>query len=189
MSSPIVDCLEESVLTLHDREILFVDFIEHFSNRYKGGMRNYNRNAIHKIVYELFKEHLSLEDDEIIPMEFMNVFDFTLPRYFERAEVIDKVLSFSNSIRIFGEQTWVTWPNYKKYYNGYLYSPQELRDMYQSTKINLHHGIPFLHTRALECMAAGGFLFSIESDDDLPSAMHHYFTPGEHYVPFNFKNL
>lgn len=72
----------------------------------------------------------------------------------------------------------------KPYYRGVLETQDELLKIYCESKINLHnntHGLG-LHSRTLECMAVGGFIFTHQSPHDTqPGGIATCFEPNVHY--------
>lgn len=119
------------------------------------------------------------------------VYDLTIrmARMHNRSRLMDQVMAHSASIRFYGSEGWARWPRYAPCHGGYLERPEQLRQVYQTTRINLHEGV-FLHFRLLDCMASGGFLFYRERRwKPDPEMGPPIFQPGVHYVSFNDGNL
>lgn len=106
-------------------------------------------------------------------------------RMMNRHALLSIVQHPARSLRIYGPDNWKLWPEYAPHYRCFAHDPNELRGIYQSTKINLHEGIG-PHFRSFDCMASGAALFYLSSpDDDLPGGMNSVFEPHVHYVPFS----
>jgi spore maturation protein CgeB len=189
ISHSVQEGFKESVLTVAGKSFPFLDVVNTFLDRYKGGLSHRDINVINNIVLDIFVEKLGWDRNNAIPNDLLLIFYSHLPRHSERKDLVDTVLNFSNSLRLFGEPTWNSWDQYKKYYQGFLSSPSELCQMYQTTKINLHNGIPILHPRTLDCMASGSFLAAIEACKNWPHSFQQLFKEGEHYISYNFDNM
>ncbi len=78
------------------------------------------------------------------------------------------------------------------YYKGVIDCLDQLLQIYRRSKINLHnntHGLG-LHSRTLECMAVGGFIFAHRSPrDHKPGGMLTCFEPGVHYGAYSPENF
>jgi hypothetical protein len=78
------------------------------------------------------------------------------------------------------------------YYKGVIDDKNELLDVYCRSKINLSnntHGLG-LHSRILECMAVGGFIFMHKSPhDEKPGGMLTAFEPNVHYGSYTLENF
>lgn len=105
------------------------------------------------------------------------------PRQLDRIALIDAVLEVSGSLELYGPG-WDRYARYRPYHGGVIDSVEGLLDVYLRSRINLAnntHGLG-LHSRNLECMAVGGFVFMHESPhDDKPGGMRTSFEPGVHY--------
>lgn len=108
------------------------------------------------------------------------------PRLLDRVFLIDRILTVSNSLELYGPG-WTEHPEYRPYHKGILDSPAELANIFCRSRLNLAnntHGLG-LHSRTLECMAVGGFIFTHASPSDgKPGGMHSAFEPGVHYGVF-----
>ncbi|MCF6209695.1 MAG: glycosyltransferase [Gammaproteobacteria bacterium] len=106
-------------------------------------------------------------------------------RMINRQHAIDSALSVSTAISIHGSTNWLEWDRYRPHYRGYLNSHQDIREVYQRSKLNLHEGIG-LHFRTLDCMGAGGLLaFKPTSRDGDPDGINSHFEPFRHYIPLD----
>lgn len=105
------------------------------------------------------------------------------PRLLDRAALVNGVMSVSKSLELYGPG-WERHEAFRPYWRGVIESPGELLLVYRKSRINLAnntHGIG-LHSRTLECMAVGGFIFTHASPhDDKPGGMLTCFEPGVHY--------
>ena len=104
-------------------------------------------------------------------------------RAYSRERLIDLALQVSGSLRIVGSPSWKLWPEYEKYYAGYVSKTEELSTLYQSSRINLHEGVS-LHMRLFDCMGAGGCLLYLRQSgfDFSQDPIHTYFEENQHYI-------
>ena len=110
-------------------------------------------------------------------------------REFNRRKLIDLVLSKYDDLRLFGPENWQHWPRYGMHYRGFLSSPEQMREVYQSTKINLHEGVG-LHFRVLDCLASRGLLFALSNPYDKEyGGIETCLEPGNHYIPFTEEDF
>jgi hypothetical protein len=121
----------------------------------------------------------------------INYFTREYPRQLDRVLLIEKMLEISDSLELYGPG-WDRHPNFRPYAKGVVDTQEELLDVYSRSRINLAnntHGLG-LHSRTLECMAVGGFIFTHESPhDNKPGGMLTSFKPGTHYGSFTPENL
>jgi hypothetical protein len=121
----------------------------------------------------------------------INYFTREYPRQLDRVVLIEKMLEISNSLELYGPG-WAMHPNFRPYAKGVIDTQEELLDVYCRSRINLAnntHGLG-LHSRTLECMAVGGFIFTHESPhDNKPGGMLTSFEPGVHFGVFTPENL
>lgn len=121
----------------------------------------------------------------------LNFFARDYPRLLDRIELIHLALKVSNSLELYGPG-FGEHMELKKFHKGSLYLLSDLLDVYQKTRINLAnstHGLG-LHSRTLECMAVGGFVFMHESPQDTkPLGMLTAFEPGIHFGSFTPENF
>ncbi len=105
------------------------------------------------------------------------------PRMLDRVALVKSILEVSNSLLLHGIG-WGAYPAFRPYAKGNIENLDLLLDTYCRSRINLAnntHGLG-LHSRTLECMAVGGFIFIHESPhDDKPGGMLSAFEPGRHY--------
>lgn len=121
----------------------------------------------------------------------LNYFVREYPRLLDREALINNALQVSGSLKLFG-QGWDMHPEFRHYARGIIDTQEGLLDVYRRSRINLAnntHGLG-LHSRTLECMAVGGFVFTHESPhDNKPGGMLTSFEPGVHYGVFTPENL
>ena len=101
----------------------------------------------------------------------------------ERAALVRATLKLSRSLELYGT-SWDKYSEFQAYYRGMVEDPYVLLSIFQRSRINLAnntHGLG-LHSRTLECMAVGGFIFTHTSPhDDKPGGMLTSFDPDIHY--------
>lgn len=106
-----------------------------------------------------------------------------------RHQLISLVLQSSGSLRIYGSENWKDWPQYRSHYHHFVDHSRELKQIYQSTKLNLHEGVG-PHFRVFDAMSAGGLMFvKCTPDDHSENGMLQIFEPFVHYVPFSEKDF
>jgi hypothetical protein len=113
------------------------------------------------------------------------------PRLLDRVTLIDEVLQISDSLELHGHG-WGRHVNFRPYSKGIIDTQNGLLDVYKRSKINLSnntHGLG-LHSRTLECMAVGGFIFIHASPhDSKPGGMLTSFEPGVHFGQYSKESL
>lgn len=121
----------------------------------------------------------------------INYFAREYPRLMDREALIKNILQLSDSIELYGPG-WDMHPEFRPYAKGMINTQEGLLDVYRRSRINLAnntHGLG-LHSRTLECMAVGGFIFTHESPhDNKPGGMLTSFEPNVHYGAFTPENL
>jgi len=161
-----------------------------------GTLTQLNRYALH-LVGRFVKTNRSHHDPipkfrMLSPFEKMlNYFVREYPRLLDREALINGVLQVSESLELYGSG-WNTHPAFNPYAKGVIDTQEGLLDVYRRSRINLAnntHGLG-LHSRTLECMAVGGFVFTHESPhDNKPGGMLTSFEPGVHYGVFTPESL
>ena len=123
--------------------------------------------------------------------KLLNYFTREYPRLLDRVILIEEVLQITNSLELYGPG-WNRHDNFSPYAKGIINTQNGLLDIYRRSRINLSnntHGLG-LHSRTLECMAVGGFVFTHESPhDNKPGGMLTSFEPGAHYGLYSRENL
>ncbi len=153
---------------------------------------HYHIEEIHNLVYLIIEKALGFRIVQKIDPGQMNAFDKTLIRIVDRSKLLDAVLTVSKGMRIFGPPDWLDWPQYKPFYQRYLYDQQEIREVFHSTRINLHNNCNgfSMHFRVLDCMASGCCIFVNESTQDgIPGGIRNYFEPGAHYISYKYRDV
>ncbi len=121
----------------------------------------------------------------------INYFAREYPRLMDREALIRNIRQLSDSIELYGPG-WDMHPEFRSYAKGVINTQEGLLDIYRRSRINLAnntHGLG-LHSRTLECMAVGGFIFTHESPhDNKPGGMLTSFEPGVHYGAFTPENM
>lgn len=121
----------------------------------------------------------------------ISYFSQSYPRIMDRKALVEAASRISESLELYG-------PGLSKhefarpYFKGVIDTQDELLKVYCRAKINLSnntHGLG-LHSRTLECMAVGGFLFMHESPhDNKAGGMLTSFEPGVHYGSYTPENF
>jgi len=102
-----------------------------------------------------------------------------------RHQLISLVLKTSDSLRIYGSENWKDWPQYQPHYYHFVDNSHDLKQIYQSTKLNLHEGIS-PRFRVFDAMSSGGLVFVKRTPEDhAEGGMCDFFEPFVHYVPFS----
>jgi len=120
----------------------------------------------------------------------LHLIDEVLPRIFERKLVIDILLNSSNSVELYGPIGWTKWPQYIKYYKGYVDNYENIVNIYKKTLINIHNGGLSMHYRVFECMGVGGFILINNNQlDGLDFGIDNFFKSGVHYASYDISSL
>ncbi len=121
----------------------------------------------------------------------VSYFSQSYPRIMDRQALVEAASKVSGFLELYGPGLSAhefTLP----YWKGILETQDELLEVYCRSKINLSnntHGLG-LHSRTLECMAVGGFLFMHESPhDNKAGGMLTSFEPGVHYGSYTPENF
>lgn len=113
------------------------------------------------------------------------------PRLLDRVALIRGALDVSKSLELYGPG-WDQHEQFRTYHKGIVADPAGLLPIFQRSRINLAnntHGLG-LHSRTLECMAVGGFIFTHRSPhDDKPGGMLTSFEPDVHYGAYTPENF
>jgi hypothetical protein len=121
----------------------------------------------------------------------ISYFAQSYPRIMERKALIEAASKVSSSLELYGPGLSAH-AFTKPYFKGVIETREELLKVYCRSKINLSnntHGLG-LHSRTLECMAVGGFIFMHESPHDTKAGgMLTSFEPGVHYGSYTPENF
>lgn len=121
----------------------------------------------------------------------ISYFSQSYPRIMDRASLVQIASSVSASLALYGPGLSAH-DFVQPYYKGIIDNKNELLDVYCRSKINLSnntHGLG-LHSRILECMAVGGFIFMHKSPhDEKPGGMLTSFEPNVHYGSYTPENF
>lgn len=158
-----------------------------YAPRYVG-----RRDIKSLVVRYLAAEKPLFQADTYSPFDSaINYFAQTYPRLLDRVAMMNQVLAISKSVELYGPG-WDAHPTYQAFHKGIIDDQTRLLDVYRRSRINLAnntHGLG-LHSRTLECMAVGGFIFTHESPHDTkPGGMLTAFEPGVHYGAFTPENF
>jgi hypothetical protein len=163
------------------RQIRFVDLLEKMERKLSeadlGGYSNDDYLSLaESLIVSLGGEEIELDDTLRYDLSCRIV------RQYTRYTLASLALSSSSSLALYGSEGWLEWPEFKPFYQGFLSRPDVIREIYQSSRINLHDGVG-IHFRSMDCMGAGGLLFYLGSyDDDRFGGMHTFFEPERHFI-------
>lgn len=170
----------------------FGQVTEQFLKQYQWGAGQLDYKEINEMVFRIIKSLIGTEARDQVSENDLRVFNEQIIRLVERKRMVDIALGISNSIRVFGHKNWSFWPQYAKYYDGFLFKQSDMRQVYQTTWLNLHnnnHGAG-MHSRVLDSMASGGCIVVNESpQDQLPGGINTFFDPYVHYLPYTFDTF
>lgn len=128
----------------------------------------------------------------VIPDDLKYFIENQIMRALARSTVAEHVLKVSASLRLFGVGMWQTYPLFAAHYAGPVKTETEVRQIYRSTRINLHNAMTQMHSRALDCMAAGSTIMvnrTRRNDVSEPDCLCAHFTPGVHYFEYGEDDL
>ncbi len=121
----------------------------------------------------------------------ISFFSQSYPRIMDRIALIEAASGVSKSLELYGPGL-SSHEFARPYFKGVIDKQDELLKVYCRSKINLSnntHGLG-LHSRTLECMAIGGFIFMHESPhDNKAGGMLTSFEPGVHYGSYTPENF
>lgn len=145
-----------------------------------------------RLVRYLAGESTFFQESGISPTQkAISFFSQSYPRIMDRMALVAAASSVSKSLELYGPGL-NSHKFARPYFKGVIDDQEELLKVYSRTKINLSnntHGLG-LHSRTLECMAVGGFLFMHESPhDNKPGGMLTSFEPGVHYGSYTPENF
>jgi hypothetical protein len=112
-------------------------------------------------------------------------------RLLDRVTLIRLALNVSPSVKLFGH-FWDEHDEFKHLFQGMVVKQSKLYRAFSESRIvlsNNTHGLG-INSRNLECMAAGGLLFTHPSPNDgRPGGIKTCFEPGKHYVEYTLENF
>ncbi len=137
-----------------------------------------------RLVRYITRESSLNKCDNLAPVQkAISYFSQSYPRVMDRKLLIDLASRVSDSLELYGNSL-DAYEFTRPYYKGVINDQDQLLEMYCRSKINLNnntHGLG-LHSRTLECMAVGGFIFMHESPHDHKvGGMLTSFEPDIHY--------
>lgn len=161
-----------------------------FMNQYVYDKIGQGRGLQHMMFggFARMKSTLAPPDRCVIPDELLYGIENLLMRAMGRKGIVDAALTVSDSIRIFGLGEWETYPEYAPYFRGPLKTEDAVRRMYLTSKINLHNAMSQMHSRALDCMAAGAVVFVnriYDNNAETPECLRGFFEPTRHYFEYD----
>ena len=165
-----------------------------FQKLVKGHVPKYHNRSdlVARLIRYIARESSVNTHHSITPVQkAISYFSQSYPRVMDRKLLVDLASKVSDSLELYGnglDAHEFTRP----YYKGVINDQDELLSMYCRSKINLNnntHGLG-LHSRTLECMAVGGFIFMHDSPhDDKAGGMLTSFEPDVHYGIYNPENF
>lgn len=121
----------------------------------------------------------------------LQLFDTEIPRMIDRLALTRGAIRAGLDLSIYGPAYgWARWPEFHPYYKGHITWRQDLARIYRGTRFNLHNGAFGMHSRVLEAMGCGASVFVNQTGfDDAQTDIRKFFSPGEHYVSYDFDTL
>jgi hypothetical protein len=166
------------------------DLVQDLGARAELRHENFDLRDIHACVKMGLERFLGEPLGMEVPDPILTLFDTVVIRILDRRALLEAVLRVSRSLRIYGPESWQHWPEFKPYHLGYLDDVREMRDVYGTTRVNLHNGRLGQHYRVLDCMASGGFLLVNQCRHERDAGgIRRTFEPGTHYVPYTLDTL
>jgi hypothetical protein len=158
-----IEASENALIHINETgvEVTYGDVVNHLVEEFnQPDYKNADVLQIHESVYCFIANQLGISR-EVIPnfsAHAMNWFDKKLLRIVDRSRMINAALGVSQSMRIYGPNEWAQWPEYSPYYQSYLDDQDEIREVFQTTRLNLHNNCNGfgMHFRVLDCMASEG---------------------------------
>ena len=145
-----------------------------------------------RLVRYLAGESTFFQPSTISPVrKAISYFSQSYPRIMDRIALVEAASRVSKSLELYGPGL-AAHEFARPYFKGVIDKQDELLKIYCRSKINLSnntHGLG-LHSRTLECMAVGGFIFMHESPhDNKIGGMLTSFEPGVHYRSYTPENF
>ncbi|MBF0611560.1 MAG: glycosyltransferase family 1 protein [Magnetococcales bacterium] len=109
-------------------------------------------------------------------------------RSHNRRRFMEQVVRISQDIQFFGTGGWLNTPAFAPYFKGYQGDVDEVRTIFQYSRINLHDGIPS-HFRFFDCLGSGGFLFFRQPLQTYIDEISEIIRPDEHFIIVNDDNM
>lgn len=145
-----------------------------------------------RVIRFLAKEGAYFSSDGLSPVaKATGYFAQSYPRIMDRKLLTQLASRVTDSLELYGPGL-VAHAFTRPYYKGVIENIDELLRVYCRSKINLNnntHGLG-LHSRTLECMAVGGFIFMHDSPHDTKAGgMLTEFEPDAHYGRYTVENF
>jgi len=172
----------------NSHEIVFSDYFNYLADDWPSHImdnleQTSSKNLASQILERLYKQSIEISDQTLCYDIAMRTY-----RILNRSTLINIALKYSKSLNLYGPNNWKKWPQYRSYYKYFVHDSNEIRRIYQRSKINLHEGLD-LNFRTFDCMASGGVLCFMHRNKDKPfGSMYTYFEPNEHYIPLYDDN-
>ncbi len=169
------------------KKILTSLFLRNFLSEYREILNFLGAANIGKYDKAILRKSSSSAYDRAV-----NYFSQSFPRMIDRIALAELASGVSSSFEIYGSENWLGFPEVEKYYRGNIFDLNSLLNIFIKSKINLSnntHGLG-MHSRVLECMAVGGFIFQHESpNDNISGGMLTEFEPGVHFGQYSKLNF
>jgi hypothetical protein len=138
-------------------------------------------------IVEVFFNTQGATTTDIDPQN-LNIFKEEYIRAFNRYRIAAKIVHNGYTLRIFGPESWRSWPDLASSYYRELPVFQDTVRAFQSSAFNLHNGGIITHPRVFDCMGAGGGpIFA--NRNSVAGEEKEQFLPGEHYIEYSLGNL
>jgi hypothetical protein len=152
---------------------------------YKPYTNTENNSNIAKLIRRKMYGNINLYE------AMLNYYVHSYPRSLDRIKIVDLVQLTGYSFKIYGKG-WETYPEYSNIYEGRIKNHRHLLSIYNGSMLNIAnntHGLG-MHSRVLESMAVGGFIFSHKHEGDIRSGdLNLYFEEDEHYGLYSADNF
>ncbi len=182
----------ERPLYPHDKESkIFADFINEYDRLWEISPKQPTPpESLNSMMgrYSLLQEENQDIDIKDVTLRYDIL--FRSRRINIRKLIIDTILPVSESIAIFGPENWKQWPRYEKFYHRFVEDPNHLREIYQTSRLNIHEGAG-LHMRSLDCFASGGCLLYLDVDErnGVGAGLEFCFEKNRHYVELDKEDF
>jgi hypothetical protein len=175
-------------ISARDKPLLFGDVLpvlEQYMDKFRSELKS--PEDYNELLYFIAKEKFNTE----VKLDPVLKYDLSgrLIRLLNRRQLINKIINIAD-LSLFGPKNWEEWPEYKPFYKKFLETSDEMRTVYNASRINLHENGNGMHFRVMDCMASAGLLFVPKNEyDEREGGIKSFFKPDKHYVEFDLEDL